>query len=188
MELQSAPSNSSMLAWVRGTFGADAEPDPELTVRGDQWDSLLLCHGPGNEPGVFSAEHFSASRFIVLPNDDVRFGTAPTVRGPGEELGLLLADGTIVWTAALERVSTRPGQPDVVEPEPSPPKASDTSATPNLSGDEAVREARQRKYPDMKAHLAWLSTTQFGSQAQLATALGLRKGYVPGGYWRVAEG
>ena len=91
MELGAVPSSSTLRVWVRQEFGEGAEPDPSLTVRNDDWDSLLLCCGPGNEPGEFTTEHFSASRFISRPNDDVLFGTAPVERGPGEELGLRLA-------------------------------------------------------------------------------------------------
>ena len=96
MKLEAAPNSSSLRAWVRKAFGEGAEPDPLLTVRDEQWDSLLLCIGPGNESGEFSTEHFSASRFMMLPDDDMVWGRAPTERGPGEELGLRLADGRIV--------------------------------------------------------------------------------------------
>ena len=66
MEPDEVPTSSELYEWVRKTFGNGAAPLPELAVRTPgHFDSLLLCNGPGAEPGVFSAEHFSWSRWQV---------------------------------------------------------------------------------------------------------------------------
>jgi hypothetical protein len=110
------PEESTLRGWVRSSFGADARPLDGLTCRNDNFDSLLLCDRPGQQPGEFSVEHFSAQRFIMDSEGELTFGTAPVERAPDEQLGLRLSSGEMVWTA---RVNGR-----FVPPEPHVPAAS----------------------------------------------------------------
>eukprot|EP00966_Prymnesium_polylepis_P033030 768456-Prymnesium_polylepis.1 len=100
----------------------------------------------------------------------MEFGTAPSERGSGEELGLRLTDGRMVWTAACQRVEfqsygTSTSSPSAYQPSPPPPHEPSTV--------EATRAARANKHPLMREHLQRLGALH-GSQAKLAAAMGVR--------------
>ena len=178
MDIGEVPEDSTLRGWVRSSFGAGATPLDGLTCRNDSFDSLLLCDRPGQEPGEFSAEHFSAQRFIINSEGQLTFGTAPVERAPEEQLGLRLSSGEMVWTA---RVNGR-----VVPPEPHVPSASApapanrtaTAGSQQISEQDRIEEKRQRrlqKHPQLRQHMAWLVAHHFGgSQAALARKLQLR--------------
>eukprot|EP00966_Prymnesium_polylepis_P326472 7382383-Prymnesium_polylepis.1 len=174
--LREAAENSTLRAWVQSSFGADAAPYPELTVRSEGFDSLMLARGPGSEPGAFSAdqlEHMPQFRWIPH-GDEVLFGSAPCERGPGEELGLRLASGAMVWTAAVPQ-PTDPPHP--VRPPSSYPSPTQPTPEPQLSSEEAQiaaqRAARLNKHPEMRQVIECLAVRE-GSQAALARRLLIR--------------
>ena len=111
--------DSALRRWVQTRFGASAAPLDELIAHEERFDSLLLCRGPGAEPGEFSAEHFSAQRFLMQPDGSLLWGTAPVERGPSEELGLRLKDGRMVWMTQAQHPPL-PAEP-VGSPSPPPP-------------------------------------------------------------------
>ena len=70
--VRSATANSRLCQWVRENFGDTASPSDVLTVRGsDEFDSMLLCRGPGSEQGTFSPTEFSSSRFTVTTDGEL---------------------------------------------------------------------------------------------------------------------
>ena len=171
------PEDSMLRRWVRTTFGADARPLDGLVCRSENFDSLLFCDRPGQEPGEFSADQFSAQRFIIDPEGEIIFGTAPVERAE-EQLGLRLSSGDMVWTA---RVNGRVVPPEPHAPVASAPAPANGTATAASQQDseqgriEAARQRRLQKHPQLRQHVAWLVAHHFGgSQAALARKLQIR--------------
>ena len=176
MDLELVSETSSLRTWVRTSFGDAAVPCADLTVRntGLEFDSLLLCRGPGSEPGMFDADQFSASRYVVAPDGSVVWGKAPCERAPGEDRGLRLADGQIVWTGSLGQC--RGSLPPVPLPTSRcPPRESTSEATANeeAAAIDELRASRLARHPNMRQVLKCLVQTRYGSQAKLAAELGL---------------
>lgn len=177
------PEDSSLRGWVRTAFGDSAVPLDGLAARSPDFDSLLLCR-PGQEPGEFSAEQFSVSRFMIDPDDNITFGTAPMERPPGQELGLRLASGEIVWTASVGgRVHPPTRAPATSAAAPSTgEEAADAAWVSERDEIDRIEEARQqrlRKHPQLRELLAWLVQTKCsGSQAALARKLQLRPAFL----------
>ena len=150
--------SSPLRTWVRSTFGADAAPLDALAVANDGFDSLLLARGPGSEPGEFSADEFAASRWIEREGGEIVFGTAPCERGPGEELGLRLTNGSIVWTAG--------------EPLPSEPRTDLSRSPEHRLVFRLLVLIRARRRPHLEPHAKTRSQTANGRlNAPLPTAL-----------------
>ena len=177
------PEDSSLRGWVRTAFGDSAVPLDGLAARSPDFDSLLLCR-PGQEPDEFSAEQFSVSRFMIDPDDNITFGTAPMERPPGQELGLRLASGEIVWTASVGgRVHPPTRAPATWAAAPSTgEEAADAAWVSERDEIDRIEEARQqrlRKHPQLRELLAWLVQTKCsGSQAALARKLQLRPAFL----------
>lgn len=185
MERADAPKDSALRTWIRGTFGSSAAPWSGLTVRGEEFDSLLLCRGPGSEPGELSVgwpTFFSAQRFIEQPDGSFIWGTAPVVRGRDEELGLRLADGSMVWTqrshpAGLPRAPLPPPLPPPISASIQPDsRMEDAPSEPDAIA--AARIARIEKHPRMREHIRCLSTTQFRTQTELADRLNVTRNFL----------
>ena len=179
MDVGEVPEDSKLLGWVRTSFGADARPLDGLTCRNDDFDSLLLCDRPGQEPGEFSAEHFSAQRYIIDSEGELTFGNAPVERAPEEQLGLRLSSGEMVWTARVNGRRLVPPEPHVpVASAQAPANRTATAGSQQLSEQARIEEKRQRrlqKHPQLRQHMAWLVAQHCnGSQAALARKLQLR--------------
>lgn len=148
--------------WVRQTFGDTAVPRHDLVVKDAAFDSLLLCRGPGSEPGEFCAKQFSAQRFIYGPDDEHVWGTQPVCRDAAEELGLRLTDGRMVWMPRARQPLKVTGKCQC-----QPLHVEDANVT-------EARRQRVEKHPRMRELLSSLARIKFSSQAALARTLGVR--------------
>ena len=183
-----ATKDGPLRRWIRATFGESAEPLPGLsvgplpglTVGNEQFESLLLCRGPGSEPGEFDAELFSMQRFVVDPDESVRWGTAPVSRGPDEALGLRLTDRRMVWMphALVPTVLPVPNSSSEGACNPNNAAPTNADAEPELDAAALARKRRLERHPQMRALIAALSKKRFGSQAELARHMQLKPGHL----------
>ena len=168
MSEHAAPADSRLHEWVHRAFGDDACPLKDLTVQGGDFESLLLCRGPGCEPGPFSEAVFSSSRFMVHEDGELTWGTAPNEGGTHEELGLRLTDGRIVWMPRHHGMKPAPSLPRV-------PLPTARNSTPPGEDSEVERRRQERieRHPRMRLHIVSLAARHTVSQAALARKIKL---------------